>query len=80
MKKWKKVLAVLTAAVALSFGTACMAYAAEGEINVNGTGVIQADPDTAEISLSIGTNGKTTQAAQRENNQITTAVTKAMTD
>lgn len=80
MMKWKKVLAVLTATVALSFGAACMAYAAEGEINVNGTGVVQADPDTAEISLRISTNGKSAQAAQKENNQITAAVTKAMTD
>ena len=80
MKKWARGLAVFAAAAVLSIGAACMAYAAEGEINVNGTGVVQAAPDTADISLEIGTDGKTAQAAQKENNRITTAVTKAMTD
>lgn len=80
MKKWKKVLAVLTATMALAIGGTCMAYAAEGEINVNGTGVVQADPDTADISLSIETTGKTSQAAQKENNKIAQAVTNAMTE
>lgn len=80
MKKWKKALAVLTATVALAIGGTCMAYAAEGEINVNGTGVVQADPDQADISLSIETTGKTSQAAQKDNNKIAQAVTAAMTE
>lgn len=80
MKQWKKVLAVLAAAMTLSLGAACMAYAAEGEISVNGTGIVQVKPDTADISFNIETSGKTAQAAQKENNQINTAVTKAMTD
>lgn len=78
MKKWKKALAVLTATVALAIGGTCMAYAAEGEISVTGTGIVQADPDTANISLSIETNGKTSEAAQKDNNKISQAVTKAM--
>lgn len=80
MKKWKKALAVLTATMALAIGGSCMAYAAEGEINVTGTGIVQADPDTAEIYLSVETTGKTSQAAQKENNKIVEAVTKAMTE
>ena len=80
MKKWARGLVVCAAAAVLSIGAACMAYAAEGEINVNGTGVVQADPDTADISLEISTDGKAAQAAQKENNRITAAVTKAMTD
>ena len=44
MKKWARGLVVCAAAAVLSIGAACMAYAAEGEINVNGTGVVQADP------------------------------------
>ncbi|MGM9916755.1 SIMPL domain-containing protein [Anaerotignum sp.] len=80
MKKWKKALAVLTATVALAIGGTCMAYAAEGEINVNGTGIVQADPDTAEIYLSVETTGKTSQAAQKESNKIVQAVTKAMAE
>ena len=55
MKKWARGLVVCAAAAVLSIGAACMAYAAEGEINVNGTGVVQADPDTADISLEIRT-------------------------
>lgn len=80
MKKWKKALAVLTVTVALAIGGTCMAYAAEGEINVNGIGIVQADPDTAEIYLSVETTGKTSQAAQKDNNKIMQSVTKAMED
>lgn len=61
-----KRLVVCAATAVLSIGAACMAYAAEGEINVNGTGVVQADPDTADISLEISTDGKAAQAAQKE--------------
>ena len=80
MKKWKKLAAVLAATMALSLGTVCMAYAAEGEINVNGTGIVMADPDTAQINLSVETTGKTSQAAQKESNKILQAVTKTMQD
>ncbi|WP_458408447.1 SIMPL domain-containing protein [Anaerotignum sp.] len=78
MKKWKKLAVVLAAAMVLSLGTASMAYAAEGEINVNGMGVVMADPDTATINLSVETMGKTSEAAQKETNKIVQAVTKAM--
>lgn len=80
MKKWKKLFAVLTATMALSLGAACMAYAAEGEINVNGTGIVMADPDTADIHLSVETMGKTSEAAQKESNKIIQKVTQAMLD
>lgn len=78
MKKWKKALALMTMTLALAIGGGAVAYAAEGEINVNGTGIVMADPDTANISLSVETTGKTSEAAQRENNKILQAVTKAM--
>ncbi len=78
MKKWKKIAAVVTAAMVLSLGMSSVAYAAAGEINVNGTGVVMADPDTAKISLTVETMGKTSEAAQKENNQILQKVTKAM--
>lgn len=80
MKKWKKLAAVLAATLALSFSMTGFAFAAEGEINVNGTGVVMADPDTAQIYLSVETTGKTSGAAQQENNKIVQAVTKAMQD
>ena len=78
MKKWKKIAAVLAAAMVLSLGMSSMAYAAAGEINVNGMGVVMADPDTAKISLTVETMGKTSEAAQKENNLILQKVTKAM--
>lgn len=80
MKKWKKFAAVLATAFALSLGMVGMAYAAEGEINVTGTGIVMADPDTAKINLSVETMGKTSEAAQKENNQIIQKITNAMQD
>ncbi|MBQ3568697.1 MAG: SIMPL domain-containing protein [Anaerotignum sp.] len=80
MKKWKKIAAVLAAAMVLSLGMSAMAYAATGEIHVNGTGIVMADPDTAKISLSVETMGKSSEAAQKENNLILQKVTKAMQD
>lgn len=80
MKKWSKILAALTMTCALSLGGACMAFAAGGEISVQGIGIVEADPDTADISLSVETEGKTAQAAQKECNQILQRVTQAMLD
>lgn len=78
MKKWKKLCMILAAAVVLSLGTASLAYAAEGEIHVNGVGVVMANPDTANISLSVQTTGKTADAAQQESNRILQKVTNAL--
>ena len=78
MKKWKKFAAVLATVMALSLSMSGFCYAAEGEINVNGTGIVMADPDTAKISLSVETLGKTSETAQKANNQILQKVTKAM--
>ena len=72
MKKWKKGFLTLTAAIALSLGCASLAYAAE--ISVNGMGVVLADPDTAQIMLTVETTGKTSAAAQKDSNQIISAV------
>lgn len=80
MKKWKKLCMILAAAVVLSLGTASLAYAAEGEIHVNGVGVVMANPDTADISLSVQTTGKTADAAQQESNRIQQKVTNALLD
>ena len=78
MKKWKKIVAVLAATLALSFSMTGFTYAAEGEINVNGTGIVMADPDTAQINLSVETTGKTSEIAQKANNKIVQSVAKAM--
>ena len=78
MKKWKKIATVLAVTMALSLSMSGFAYAADGEINVNGTGIVMADPDTASISLSVETMGKSSEAAQKENNLILQKVTKAM--
>lgn len=78
MKKWKKLCMILAAAVVLSLGTASLAYAAEGEIHVNGVGVVMANPDTANISLNVQTTGKSADAAQQESNRILQKVTNAL--
>lgn len=79
MKLWKTICAVVTAAAVLSVFSCGMVSAADGgEIHVNGSGVVQVQPDTAKISLSVSTTGKTAQAAQAENNKITKNVTVAM--
>ncbi len=80
MKKWKITAVLLTAALVLSMGMTSLAYAAGSEISVNGTGVVTADPDTAEIYLSVETSGKTASTAQKEGNKIIQRVTKAMKD
>lgn len=81
MKKWKKLSMLLAAVLALSLGASSLAYGAEtGEINVNGMGIVMADPDTADIYLSVETMGKTSEAAQKDTNKIVQAVTKAMLD
>lgn len=78
MKKWSKILVALTMTCALSLGASCLAFAANGEISVTGTGVVEADPDTADINLSVVTTAKTAQAAQKECNQILQKVITAM--
>ena len=69
MKKWKKIAAILAATMALSLSMTGFAFAAEGEINVNGMGVVMADPDTAKINLSVETMGKTSEAAQKDSKE-----------
>ncbi len=79
MKHWKKICTVLFTTVIVSLGTATMAFAAEtGQIQVSGSGVVLVDPDSADISLSITTNGSTANQAQQKNNQILQSVTSAM--
>lgn len=79
MMNWKKLLALLTMTLTLALGCACMAYAAEpGEIHVKGIGVVLADPDTADIRLSVESMGKTAEIAQKENNRILQKVTTAL--
>ena len=78
MKQWSKVFLALAMTLALTIGGSALAYAAEGEICVSGTGVVQADPDTADVRLSIETTGKTAEQAQQENNKLVQKVTQAM--
>lgn len=80
MKKWSKILVALTMTCALSLGASCLAFAADGEITVTGTGIVEANPDTADIRINIQTTNQTAQAAQKECNQILQKVTKAISD
>lgn len=80
MKKWHKILITVTMACALSIGGSCFVFAADNEISVTGKGIVEADPDTADIRLNVKTTGKTAQATQKECNQILQKVTQAMLD
>ncbi|WP_312060796.1 SIMPL domain-containing protein [Anaerotignum sp.] len=75
MKKFKTLLITTSLAAVLIFGSASSAFAAEGAgITTNGTGIVSVLPDTATVSLSVQTTGKTADAAQKENNKISTKV------
>lgn len=79
MKNWKRFLITASLATMLAFGSAASVFAAEGgTITTNGTGVVTVQPDLAEISLSIQTYGKTSDAAQKENNQISAKVIRKL--
>lgn len=75
MKNWKRLLITTSLATALVFGSATAAFAAEDSvITTNGTGIVNVEPDTAQISLSVQTSGKTATGAQKENNKISAKV------
>lgn len=78
MKHWKKVCVTFVTAAVLSIGSCCLALAADGGIHVSGVGVVQADPDTAAISIGVERTGKTAQAAQKDTNKLVEKVTAAM--
>lgn len=77
MKNWKKICFVCAAAATLAIGCHSMAFAA-GEISVTGSGVVLAKPDTATIGLSVETEGKTSEAAQKETSKILQKVTDTL--
>lgn len=79
MKNWKRMCIVCAAAATLVLGCHSVAFAA-GEISVTGTGVVLAKPDTATISFSVETDGKTSETAQRESNKIMQKVTDTLTE
>lgn len=75
MKNLKRVFITTSLATVLMFGSATAVLAAEGNfITTNGTGIVNVQPDTAQLSLSIQTNGKTANTAQKENSKLTTKV------
>lgn len=77
MKNWKRICFVCVAAATLAIGCHSMAFAA-GEISVTGSGVVLAKPDTATISLSVETNGKTSESAQKETSKTMQKVTDTL--
>lgn len=75
MKNWKRLLITTSLSTVLMLGSATAVFAAEGNfITTNGTGIVTVQPDTAQVSLSIQTSGKTANTAQKENNKITAKV------
>ncbi|WP_352399815.1 SIMPL domain-containing protein [Anaerotignum sp.] len=79
MKNLKQVFITTSLATVLLFGSATSVFAAEGNfITTNGTGVVKVQPDTAQVSLSIQTMGKTASSAQKENNKISANVVEKL--
>ncbi|MDD4844413.1 MAG: SIMPL domain-containing protein [Anaerotignum sp.] len=75
MKNLKTLIITTSLATILAFGSATSVFAAEaGTITTNGTGIVTVQPDIATASLSIQTSGKTSDAAQKENNKISAKV------
>lgn len=75
MKNIKRLLITTSLSTVLMLGSATAVFAAEGNfITTNGTGIVTVEPDTAEVSLSIQTSGKTANTAQKENNKISSKV------
>ncbi|NCC16163.1 MAG: DUF541 domain-containing protein [Clostridia bacterium] len=75
MKNWKRFLITASLATVLAFGSAASVFAAEGgTITTSGTGIVTVQPDLAQISLSVQTYGKTSDAAKKENNKISAKV------
>lgn len=77
MKDWKKICFVCVAAVTLAAGCHSVTFAA-GEISVTGSGIVLAKPDTATIGLSVETDGKTSEAAQKETAKIMQKVSETL--
>lgn len=79
MKHLKRLLITTSLATALMLTFSISAFAAEtSQITTTGTGIVNVQPDTAKISLSTETNGKTAALAQSENNKITSNITKKL--
>lgn len=66
MKKWARGLSYVRRRQYYPSGRRAWRMAAEGEINVNGTGVVQADPDTADISLETAQTAKQRRRHRRK--------------
>ncbi|HIT73227.1 hypothetical protein B5E58_03675 [Tyzzerella sp. An114] len=82
MKKLlRKTLGIVLAGV-MTFGAlGVIAFAGDivpNTITVSGTGVVKVKPDTADISFSVETKGKTNSEAQAENAKVTDSVKKAL--
>lgn len=75
MKNMKRLLITTSLAAVLILGSATAVFAAEANsITTTGTGVVSVQPDVATISFSIQSTGKTSEAAQKENNKISAKV------
>ncbi len=75
MKNLRRIFITTSLTALLAFGSATAVFAAEGNtVTTSGTGIISVEPDTASISLTVQTIGKTSEAAKKENNKISAKV------
>jgi hypothetical protein len=60
-------------------GTALMAQTTAASVTATGTATIYVQPDQAQLTVSVTTQGPTASAAGQQNANVTVAVTKAIT-
>jgi len=71
---------IIKLAAALCFGAAALvAQTTAASVQATGTATIYVQPDQAQLSVSVTTQGPTATAAGQQNANVTVAVTKAVT-
>lgn len=75
----KKGFFVMALSAVLAFGISSIAYGAEtNQITVNGTGIVNVEPDIAKISVSIEATDKTAERAQNQVSKLATNLINEM--
>ena len=74
----KKVMAVMFAVVAVMFLAVGAAFAQENTITVEGTGIVNMDPDLVKINVAINNESRSIQDAVNNNTKMVKKVREAL--
>ena len=74
----KKVMAVMFAVVAVMFLAVGAAFAQENTITVEGTGIVNMDPDLVKINVAINNESRSIQDAVNNNTEMVKKVREAL--